>query len=77
MEKTTVYLTREQQEALGELSRRSGRPQAHLIREALAVYLVEHPAPRLRPNSWGSVADGSVSSEQVDDWLAENWTPDW
>jgi predicted DNA-binding protein len=39
VEKTTVYLDQESQRVPLVLSKRSGRPQAELIREALALYL--------------------------------------
>jgi hypothetical protein len=75
MDKTTIYIPREQHDALEDLSRRTGRPQAHLIREALAAYLVDQVRPQ--PRSWGLVSDGSLQSADTKEWLAENWKPDW
>ncbi len=75
MDKTTIYIPKEQHEALEELSRRSGRPQAQIIREALAVYLADQERPR--PKSWGIVSDGRISSSDIEDWLQRNWKRDW
>ena len=75
MDKTTIYIPKEQHEALEDLSRRSGRPQAQLIREALAAYLADHKRPK--PKSIGIVADGSVQASEIDEWLEKNWKPDW
>ncbi len=43
--KTVITLTRELQEGLQDLSRKTGRSQSQIIREALAAYL-EHQARR-------------------------------
>jgi hypothetical protein len=47
MEKTTVYLDPDIQRGLRAMSRARGRPQAELIREALARYLEQSAAPEL------------------------------
>lgn len=75
MDKTTVYLPKELHQALEDMSRQTGRPQAQLIREAVASYVVGYDRPR--PASIGIVSDGSVSSENVEEWLEQNWKPDW
>jgi hypothetical protein len=75
MDKTTIYLPKEQHDALEEISRRTGRPQAQLIREALAVYLAGQERPR--PKTIGIVSKETVSSSDVEEWLKENWKPDW
>jgi predicted transcriptional regulator len=38
MRKTSVYLDEEQAERLARLSRHEGRPQAEILREAVATY---------------------------------------
>lgn len=38
MRKTSVYLDEEQAERLARLSRQEGRPQAEILREAVATY---------------------------------------
>lgn len=38
MRKTSLYLSDEQSERLAELSRLEGRPQAQIVRDALAQY---------------------------------------
>jgi predicted transcriptional regulator len=76
MEKTTVYLTCDQQEQLAALARRTRRSKAELIREAVDVLLRDNPRPR--PKSAGIWAsDGEVNSENLEDWLAANWKRDW
>ena len=49
MQKTTVYLDPEVQRGLRALSRAQRRPQAELIREALAQYLDRAAEIRWRP----------------------------
>lgn len=45
MTSTTVYLTEEQQQHLGEVSERRRVPKAVLIREGIDLVLAEHGAP--------------------------------
>lgn len=71
MEKTTLYLPPELQRALREEGRRSGRPQAALIREALAEYLRKRPRPL--PRSVGIVADGKLAARGAKEWLRGEW----
>ena len=60
MEKTTVYLDPQVARGLRAMSRSTGRPQAHLIREALGAYLAS--APRHELPSWvGSWKNGPVT----------------
>jgi predicted transcriptional regulator len=76
MKKTTVYLTDEIESGLEAISRRKRRPKADLIREALADYIAdEQPA---LPRWIGMIKDddGSLRSDNVDDWLKENWHPE-
>jgi predicted transcriptional regulator len=54
MEKTTMYLTEELKRDLKTLAKRTGRPQADLIREALVQYLQGQEHPRLP--SWVGIA---------------------
>ncbi|MBS1888840.1 MAG: ribbon-helix-helix protein, CopG family [Actinobacteria bacterium] len=43
MHKTSVYLDEEQADRLARLSRAEGRPQAEIVREAIAAY---RPRPK-------------------------------
>jgi len=73
MEKTTLYLTNDLQRGLRDLSRRTKRPQAELVREALATYLgaQEHPWP----SSIGSAtSDGTVEAKDARGWVHEQWS---
>jgi len=60
MEKTTVYLDAEVARGLRAMSRSTGRPQAQLIREALATYLAAKPRNEL-PAWVGSWKNGPVT----------------
>jgi hypothetical protein len=60
MEKTTVYLDTEVARGLRAMSRSTGRPQAQLIREALAAYLAAKPRDEL-PGWVGSWKNGPVT----------------
>jgi predicted transcriptional regulator len=76
IKKTTVYLTDEIESGLEAISRRKHRPKADLIREALAEYIAEEQ-PAL-PRWIGMIKDddGSLRSDNVDEWLEENWHPE-
>lgn len=74
MEKTTLYLPSDLQRSLRDLSRRTGRPQAELIREALGEYVAEQASPW--PKSIGSASDGAVSGRDSEGWLREQWSKD-
>ncbi|NUR78667.1 MAG: CopG family transcriptional regulator [Thermoleophilia bacterium] len=71
MEKTTLYLPADLQRALQEQARRSGRPQAELVREALRRYLEGAAAPR--PRSLGLGADAELSGRESETWLQQHW----
>lgn len=75
MDKTTLYLPAELRRALGEEGRRSGRPQAQLIREALTRYLAERP--RQLPRSIGIAADGKVTGKSSERWVRREWARRW
>ena len=71
MEKTTLYLPVDLHRALKEHARRSGRPQAELVREALQSYLAETSWPQ--PGSIGAGADDGLSARESEDWLTREW----
>lgn len=71
MEKTTLYLPAELSLALKESARRSGRPQAQLIREALDAYLAQQPQPRPRSLAMGK--DAKLAAKDSEAWLEQNW----
>lgn len=75
MEKTTLYLPDDLRRALADEGRRSGRPQAQLIREALGNYLADRPRPL--PLSIGIGADGKVTGKRSEDWLRREWERRW
>lgn len=71
VEKTTLYMPAELQQGLRALARRTGRPQAELIREAIAEYVgtQERPLPR----SIGAGTGGGVSGAHSEAWLHAQW----
>lgn len=73
MEKTTLYLPRELQGALRAASRRTGKAQAELVREALRAYLDELGRPKMR--SIGIVRDGRLAGRDTEAWLRQHWDP--
>lgn len=76
MEKTTVYIPTDIKLSIKASAKRQGTTEAHVIREALAAYVAAEPCEL--PSIFGSAStDGSVNSENYEDWLAENWKPDW
>jgi hypothetical protein len=72
MEKTTLYLPADLRRGLKDAARRSGRPQAVLIREAIGEYLSSRSSPR--PRSIGLGDDFGVSAAESEDWLRQHWT---
>jgi hypothetical protein len=72
MEKTTLYLPADLQRSLGAAAKREGRPQAEIIREALAAYLAGKSSITL--HSIGAGSDSEVSGATSEDWLRKNWT---
>jgi predicted transcriptional regulator len=75
MDKTTIYLPSELHAELKAIARRTGRPQAEVIREALTAYVAQQERPW--PKSIGAAEHGSVNAADYEDWLAEHWKPDW
>jgi predicted transcriptional regulator len=73
MEKTTLYLTSELARMLQDVSRRKGRPQAELVREALQQYLERQERPL--PRSIGIAASGELDAAETEAWLEEHWRP--
>ena len=71
MEKTTLYLSGELQRSLAARARREGRPQAEIVREALAAYFSTDAPVRLRSVASGS--DDVVTGATSETWLRENW----
>jgi predicted transcriptional regulator len=73
MHKTTLYLPETTRRRLRDMSRRTGRPQADLVRQALEGYLSSEETPL--PGSIGSGADKDLSGRDTEDWLRANWRP--
>lgn len=75
MEETTVSIPDDIKRSLKVSAKRLRVTEAQIIREALAAYVAVEP-PEL-PSGFGSESDGTVISENSQEWLAENWKPDW
>ena len=71
-QKTTLYLPADMQQRLRALSRRTGRSQAELVREALDRYLATTPPPL--PSSIGAAEDPDLDARDAKRWLHERWT---
>ena len=69
---TTLYLPADLQQRLKDASRRTGRPQAALVREALDRYLAATPPPL--PTSIGADHDPDLDARDAKHWLHERWT---
>jgi hypothetical protein len=70
--KTTLYLPADLQQRLKDASRRTGRPQAAIVREALDHYLAATPPPM--PTSIGAGDDPDLDARHAKHWLHERWT---
>ncbi len=71
MNKTTLYLPEQTQRRLRELAKRTGRPQADLVRQALERYLGTQTSSL--PSSVGAGEDAGLSGRDSEDWLRANW----
>lgn len=80
MKKTSVYLTYDELEGLRRLSTATGRPQAQIVREAVAEYVATHAPPRrflsAGAGDSGRGGPGSVADENLDDVLSEMFEED-
>jgi predicted transcriptional regulator len=64
VEKTTVYIDAATKRSLEGLARRTGRPQAEILREALTQYIERRRTPAL-PTFVATVAVGGDASMDV------------
>ncbi len=69
MPKTSVYLTAAQAERLARLSKQQGRPQAEIIRDAIATYTPPRQSERHFSLDGVVVGDGTTIAEINDDEL--------
>ncbi len=74
MKKTTIYIPEELATTVAAAAKRQGTSEASLIREAIATYVttIERPWPK----TIGIVSDGSIQSDEIEDWINANWRPD-
>lgn len=73
MKRTTIFLTDDLEQMLQETARRTHRPQAEIVRDALNQYLRAQPRPWPRSIGVGSSAEPFVTSENVKEWVRERW----
>jgi len=71
VEKTTLYLPEDLHRRLRAMSQRMRRPQAELIRDALAEYVARQDRPW--PSSIGVARKGGVSAPDAKDWVHARW----
>jgi hypothetical protein len=71
MTRTTVYLPVELQRELRDEARRSGQPQAELLRTALERFLRSRHRPL--PLSIGVAESGELSARDSEAWLRQSW----
>ncbi|GAC1470853.1 MAG: hypothetical protein PVSMB7_22040 [Chloroflexota bacterium] len=73
MKRTTIFLTDDLEQMLQETARRTHRPQAEIVRDALSQYLRAQPRPLPRSIGVGANAEPSVTSENVKEWVRDRW----
>jgi predicted transcriptional regulator len=73
MKRTTIFLTEDLERRLQETARRTRRPQAEIVRDALSQYLHGQTRPWPRSVGVGENADRAVTSENVKGWVRERW----
>jgi predicted transcriptional regulator len=69
--KTTLYLPSDLQRRLREYARRTGAPQAAVVRAAIERYLAETPRPVL--TSLGVGEDEGLDAADARVWLRAHW----
>jgi predicted transcriptional regulator len=71
MKRTTIFIDEATERRLREAARRTSRPMASVVRDAINVYLdLDEPRPSGLPSVTGRFSSGrSDTSEQVDDLL--------
>jgi predicted transcriptional regulator len=76
MIKSTFYLASDRMAALDALAKQEARPKAEILRDALDEYLERHARPL--PAWIGMIDDDddSLTSTNVDEWLAAHWHPE-
>jgi len=72
MHKTTLYLPSDLQRRLREHARRTGSPQAAVVREALERYLTDAPRPAL--TSLGAGDDRELEAADARAWVRARWS---
>ena len=72
--KTTLHLPAEAHQRLRDASRRTGRSQAALVREALDRYLALEATRPPMPASIGAGDDPDLDARDAKRWLRERWT---
>ena len=73
MRKTSVYLDEEQAERLARLSRQEGRPQAEILREAVATYQPKPPQDRNFALAGSGRGDGSSIADVPEEELLKGF----
>jgi len=76
MKRTTMFLTDDLERKLQEVALRLKRPQAEVVREALAEYLYAHDKPWPSSVGLGANSDPSVTSDNIKEWVRDRWRRD-
>ena len=71
MDKTTIYLPPELRRALADHARRERRPQAEIIREAIATYVGAAPRPKM--TFVGAGEDSHLGGASSESYLRERF----
>jgi hypothetical protein len=77
VKRTTIFIPEPLERDLQLFARRSGKPTAALVREALAAYLTQNQPPVALPSFTGAFDSGhSDTAERHDEILFKNLLPD-
>jgi len=76
MKRTTIFIPEPLERDLQVFARRSGKPTAAVVREALAAYLTQHQSSAALPSFTGAFDSGhSDTAERHDEILFRNLLP--
>ena len=76
MERTQIYLTQEQKEALATLSHEKGTPMAELIRSAVDEFLIRHHRDSRRQvilETFGAIPEWNINGETYTREIRAGW----
>jgi predicted transcriptional regulator len=77
MHRTTIFLPEDVEQRLDDFARQTGRPRAHVVREAIVTYLEEQVRPKSRLIGSANTAGSTVGARNAKAWVRQQWDKKW